>query len=540
MPVSLGQAISGKYAQNYDSATPLLKGFQIGAQRRQNDEVARARKEAAKQKQDENFLKQISNSILVKGIDDLDKPAYQEAVGGIFAEAQKLAESGDPDSYVQRMKLLGQIPVINQNFQSRGKALEDLRIAYNKGELGSEDMENASEMFRVGDPRKLKGKQNKLFADPITKGFAPSVTEDGMMVKSPYNRVNVNKYMDDYIGKMGTQNIARLQSAYPTMYQNIKGIPSDQAQLKQLAGADYAKLQNIMTMEDFAANAWKNNQDLQNTYLDNNRNDLLEKFGGENIPINQNPKAMEYARAKFIDEQKNRAKAEMKLEGIKQVSNGGKNNNNYANSYTNLGGGSFESNGIIFEPKTGNPKILVLSKRKDKNKDPEVLNATIASKKGNAIVNQKFAVVKEVERIGDNSYILRGVDGDNNSITAYGVSRQQIATSIGGSNKDLENQEITFNAEQEESLRRQFLKDVSKQKNINFDTEDNYANIFKGDKIGQPTYSSSQVKEWYANKTKGNNTAKKAVTPSGVKMSFPDWKKANPNGTAAEYKKYKG
>ena len=130
MPVSLGQAISGKYAQNYDSATPLLKGFQIGAQRRQNDEVARARKEAARQKQNDNFLKQVSGSILVKGIDDNDRPAYQEEIGGLFSEAQRLAESGDPDSYVGRMKLLGQIPIINQKYQARGKAFEDFSDMY--------------------------------------------------------------------------------------------------------------------------------------------------------------------------------------------------------------------------------------------------------------------------------------------------------------------------------------------------------------------------------------------------------------------------
>lgn len=340
MPVSLGQAISGKYAQNYDSATPLLKGFQIGAQRRQNDEVARARKEAARQKQNDNFLKQVSGSILVKGIDDNDRPAYQEEIGGLFSEAQRLAESGDADSYVARMKLLGQIPIINQKYQARGKAFEDFRTAYNKGELGQEDMETAAEMSRVGDARKLKGKQNKIFG-------GNAVTDDGMMVKSPYNRVNVNKYMDEYIGENGKQNVAILQSAYPTMYQNIKGIPSDQAQLKQLAGADYAKLQGVMTMEDFAAKAWNNNQDLQNTYLDNNRKDLLEKFEKDGIPINQNPKAMEYARAKFIDEQKSRAKAEMKLEGIKQVSNGSKNNNNYVR----------ESNGSFGSEKSGGWKF---------------------------------------------------------------------------------------------------------------------------------------------------------------------------------------
>jgi len=332
MPVSLGQAISGKYAQNYDSATPLMKGFQIGAQRRQNTEIARARKEAAKQKQDENFLKQIGGSILVKGIDDVDRPAYQEEVTGIFSEAQKLAESGDPDSYFGRMKLLGHIPIINQKFLARGKAFEDLRVAYNKGELGAEDSEIFSALIRVGDPRKLKGVPNRIFGNV-------AITDDGMMVKSPFNKVNVNKEVDVFLGDLNKQNIGIFQSAYPTMYQNIKGIPSDQAQLKQIAGADYPKLQGVKTMEDLASIIWQGNQNLQYQYLDNNRKDLLEKFGNENIPIAQNPKAMEYARAKFIDEQKNRAKAEMKLEGIKQVSSGGKVNNNYVNT----GNGSFGS-----------------------------------------------------------------------------------------------------------------------------------------------------------------------------------------------------
>jgi hypothetical protein len=423
MPVSLGQAISGKYAQNYDSATPLLKGFQIGAQRRQNDEVAKARKEAAKQKQDENFLKQVSNSILVKGIDDLDKPAYQEAVGGIFAEAQKLAESGDPDSYVQRMKLLGQIPVINQNFQSRGKALEDLRIAYNKGELGQEDMENAAEMFRVGDPRKLKGKVNKLFGNA-------AVTDDGMMVKSPYNRVNVNKEVDVYLGDLAKQNIGIFASKYPTMYQNIKGIPSDQEQLKQLVGADYKDLQGVKTMEDLAASVWESNENLQKTYLDNNRKDLLDKFEKDGLPIAQNPKAMEYARAKFIDEQKNRAKAEMKLEGIKQVSNGGKNNTNYIES--NDGSFSSEKSGgwkFTIQPDgsylvntestsgIGKQPMVVMTIPKpilDDNDQPKMLNGRPLYTKSET--KKETLIPTNVDYLGSDIWLVTALNADGKEV----------------------------------------------------------------------------------------------------------------------------
>jgi hypothetical protein len=502
MPVSLGQAISGKYAQNYDSTTPLLKGFQIGAQKRQNSEVARARKEAAQQKQNDNFLKQVSGSILVKGIDDLDKPIYQEQIGGTLAEVQKMYESGDADNYVSKMKILGQLPIINENFQARGKAFTDLRVARNKGEMGSEDMETWDEMVRTGDPRKLKGKVNKLFADPITKGFASSVTEDGMMVRSPYNRVNVNKYMDDYIGKMGTQNVAILQSAYPTMYQNIKGIPSDQAQLKQLAGADYAKLQGIITMEDFAANAWKNNQDLQNTYLDNNRADLLEKFGGENIPINQNPKAMEYARAKFIDEQKNRAKAEMKLEGIKQVSNG--KSNNYDESYTRIAGGGGISNKVRIQPSSSENGLYVMD-RIGTNGEPEILKATFFE--GKDAIN--FDKVQGYYRVGDDKYIVKGsVDGKTKKL--FGLTRQEINTSTKANEKLMAEAKIAFDADKEEALRQDYVK---LRKSLG-DTRD-YSELFNGDNEGQPTYQN----KWEGYQSKD---FPKKGTPTSTKK---DWSK---------------
>ncbi len=430
MPVSLGQAISGKYAQNYDSATPLLKGFQIGAQRRQNDEVARARKEAAKQKQDENFLKQVSNSILVKGIDDLDKPAFQELIGGTIAEVQKMYESGDSDNYVAKMKILGQLPVINENMQARGRAFADLRVARNKGELGQEDTETWDEMVRTGDPRKLKGKVNKLFADPRTKDFAPSITEDGMMVRSPYNKTNVNKEVDVYVANLLDKNLGQFKSVYPTMYQTIKGIPSDQAELKRMAGADYPKLQGVQTMEDLAGAVWNSNENLQKQYLDNNRKDLLDKFEKDGVPIDQNPKAMEYARAKFIDEQKNRAKAEMKLEGIKQVSNGGKNNNNYIDS----GDGSFfsEKNGgwkFTIQPNgsylvntesvsgIGKQPMVVMTIPKpilDNNNKPKMLNGKPLYTKSER--KELPLTPTSVDYLGSDMWLVKALEADGSEV----------------------------------------------------------------------------------------------------------------------------
>lgn len=527
MPVSLGEAISGKYAQNYDTSTPVMKGFQIGAQRKQQDEVTRARKEAALQKQNENFLKQVSGSILVKGIDDVDRAAYQEAVGEIFSQAQKLAESGDPDSYVGRMKLLGQIPIINQNFQSRGKALEDFRTAYNKGELGAEDMETAAEMFKVGDARKLKGRQNKLFG-------GSSVTEDGMMIKSPYNRVNVNKYMDDYIGEMGKQNVAILQSAYPTMYQNIKGIPSDQAQLKQLAGKDYSKLQGVLTMEDFAARAWENNQNLQNTFLDNNRTDLLDKFGKDGVPINQNPKAMEYARAKFIDEQKSRAKAEMKLEGIKQVSSG--RSNNYGSSYVNLGSGGIVSNGIRIQESSTQPNVYVVDKPNEKGKETEVLKATFFEGKD----VKPFDKVESYVRVGNDKYIVKGIY-DKLPTQVFGLTKQQINRATGIGEDALADAKIIFDADKEEQKRQRYVKWFNLNKPAS--EQKDYRELFNNDNEGQPTYVVENI-EADTEKIKSEKTSKGApkteAKPSGTKMSFPQWKAANPNGTIADYKKYKG
>lgn len=512
MPVSLGQAISGKYAQNYDTATPLLKGFQIGAQRRQNDEVARARKEAAIQKQNDNFLKQVSGSILVKGIDDLDKPIYQEQIGGTLSEVNKLLESGDADNYVAKMKVLGQLPIINENFQARGRAFADLRVARNKGEMGAEDMERWDEMVRVGDPRKLKGAVNKLFADPITKGFAPSVTEDGMMVRSPYNRVNVNKYMDEYIGENGKQTIGILQSPYQTMFQTIKGIPSDQADLKRVAGADYPKLQGVMTMEDFAAKAWNNNQDLQNTYLDNNRKDLLEKFEKDGLPINQNPKAMEYARAKFIDEQKSRAKAEMKLEGIKQVGGGKNNNNNYDESYTRLSGGGGISNKIRIQPSSSVNGFYVMD-RVGTNGEPEVLKATFS--KGKEAIT--FDKVDGYYRVGKDKYILYG-SSEGKPIKVFGLTRQQINTATKANEKLMSESILAFDADEEEALRQIYLK---KRKSVG-DTRD-YSELFNGDIAGEPTYKN----KWNTPTTPTNTVKPKTiVTPKKGKNSTG----FNPNG----------
>jgi hypothetical protein len=500
MPVSLGQAISGKYAQNYDSTTPLLKGFQIGAQKRQNSEVARARKEAAQQKQNANFLKQVSGSILVKGIDDVDRAAYQEAVSGIFSEAQKLGESGDPDSYVGRMKLLGQIPIINQNFQARGKALEDMRVAYNKGELGAQDSEVFAEMQRVGDPRKLKGTPNKLFG-------SASITDDGMMVKSPYNKVNVNKEVDVYLGDLSKQNIGILASKYGTMYENIKGIPSDQAQLKQLFGAEYKNLQGVKTMEDLAASVWESNQNLQYTYLDNNRKDLLEKFEKDGLPINQNPKAMEYARAKFIDEQKNRAKAEMKLEGIKQVSNG--RNNNYGSSFTNFGGGII-SNGIRIQPSSTEENVYVIDKPNEKGKETEVLKATFFEGKD----VKPFDKIDSYIRVGDDKYIVKGIY-DKNPTQVFGLTRQQINTATGIGEDALAAAKIAFDADKEEALRQDYVK---LRKSLG-DTRD-YSTLFNGDNEGQPTYKN----KWkdYQSKDfpkKGTPTNTKPIAPKKGKNS---------------------
>jgi len=39
---------------------------------------------------------------------------------------------------------------------------------------------------------------------------------------------------------------------------------------------------------------------------------------------------------------------------------------------------------------------------------------------------------------------------------------------------------------------------------------------------------------------KPKTTGKPAPKVQGQKLSFPEWKKQNPNGTAADYKKYKG
>lgn len=331
MPISLGDAIGGKYAIDFDLTAPFARGYQMGQQRVQQNEMALERKRQAQAKRDQDFLNQIQRSTVIKDIDPLYEKMATEEIANKLDEVYQLRESGNPESYNDALKKLNEIRFINAKYTGLTKDIRQTRELYNKGLLSPEDSQLFEKILYNNDIRSSKGLRDQL--------SGAGVNDDYTVTFGANRYFDVNKAFNTELDNAKSQFLNTNNTNLFNVYQINKGIPASKEEAQKIASQ--AGVDNVVSAESIAEGLW-NNSEVRRQLVKDYGKELKDKFGGKGEIISQKPEAMEYLRNRFIEDSKRKGVQSKTFKNIPQKAN-------------EIGIGGYQVGNSVFNPTTKPP-----------------------------------------------------------------------------------------------------------------------------------------------------------------------------------------
>lgn len=332
MPVSLGSAIGGRYAIDFDITAPFSRGYQMGQQKAQQRELVLERKRQAEAKKDQDLLNQVQRSISFKDIDPLYEKMATEEAAEKLDEVYKLRETGNPENYNQALKKLNELKIINAKYSGLTRNIRQTRELYNKGLLSPEDASLFEKILNNNDIRNSKGLRDEL--------SGAGVNDDYSVTFGANRYFDVNKAFDTELDNAKSQFLDRENTNLANIYQINKGIPATKQEAEKISKD--AGVSNIISAESIAEGMW-NNSEVRRQLIKDYGKELKNKFGGTGNVISQNPEAMDYLRSRFIEDSKRKGFQSTSYRNIPQKS-----------GFT-IGGGSYQFGNNVFNPTTKPP-----------------------------------------------------------------------------------------------------------------------------------------------------------------------------------------
>lgn len=280
---------------------------------------------------------------------------------------------------------------------------------------------------------------------------------------------------------------------------------------------------------DMKIDALFSNPNFAPNYLHKNREKVAVELPAELAKVDvSNPEAVAKATSLAI---KSAVRKELDPMFYKQVDIKDKPKKSSGLNFNFGSGGTIGSNGIEMKPDPNDKGLINIKKTVQPGKDPEVLSAILLDKNGQP---HNFGKIEAYRKIGKDNYRVIGSTTESGTAIAKSIaniSGEQLAKSVGMSKDALEQFPVSFEYDKEvEARNKRFEIYFKKHPTTN----------------GKPTtqeslYGDIDVTRYIAYNPNSAAKPKAAATPATTtKMSYPEWKKSNPNGSPTDYKKYKG
>lgn len=357
------------------------------------------------------------------------------------------------------------------------------------------------EAFRKNDQAKLKGMLEIPTAnvgyDPETQRFYP---------KQIFNKMDLNKV---------TPAVLNFDSQTPLNQSDWKVATDPNGHKYASVSVDpqvkEAKLNELINDKDYRENFRIKYKDKINIEMINSKVDL--------------PTAIKTVMTKELDPY---FRVQKDIKDVPKKSSG-------LNFNFGGGGGLIASNGIEMKADPNDSGLINVRKIVQPGKDTEVLSAILLDKNGEP---HNFGKIEAYRKIGKDNYRVIGSTTESGTAIAKAIPNitgEQLAKSVGMKKEDLDKYPVTFEYDKEvEARNKAFAVYVKK-----YPKTPNRSGVLV--KTTQESYfGDPEVTKYIAYKP--NATPKANAAPAAkttAKLSYPEWKKSNPNGSPADYKKYK-
>lgn len=296
MPISLGDAIGGKYAIDFDLTAPFARGYQMGQQKNQQNELKLERQRRAVEKRDQDLLNQIQKVSVFKDIDPVYEKMANDEVSNKIKEVYDLRESGGEENYTEALKKISELNIINAKYNGLTKQFRQARELYNRGLMAPEDVVVFENILRGSDIRNSKGLRDEI--------SGAGVNDDYTVNFGANKSFDVNKAFNIELDNAANQFLNTDNTALRDVYKVKKGIPATRSEAEKIAKATGTEY--VRSAEDIAEDLWMNADVRRQLYKDYSR-ELKQKFGGKGNIIMQDPEAADYLRNRFIEDSKKKA-----------------------------------------------------------------------------------------------------------------------------------------------------------------------------------------------------------------------------------------